>query len=376
MHSDKYQFGHQRSPIRLGNLIDDMHEVHKYFHLWQRQRHRDGLPYANYHAMSAHRTELKKTTHRHWKCLPSQAIQCELKRIDTASQRFFNKLGGRPHIKPKHKFRSITFPSLAGLKIENNHRTITFREWDTDKSKWKFKRVTYSFHKHRDWKGEIKRITLKRDKCGDYWLCITTDATATEILPTTGKSVGADFGMKDAYLTLSTSEKGQSPQFHKQSLNALRQLNKAVSRPVKGSNNWWRAVRALARLYSKVSNQRRDWHWKLATDLCQRFDAIATETLNLDGMKRLWGRKVSDLAFYQFLEILKSKCSKHKREFAQVGQWTATTKPCSDCGYHNETLSLTDRQWTCPKCGSHHDRDINAAINILRAGLAASVEQT
>ena len=376
MHTDKYQFGHQRSMIRLGNLIDDMHEVHKYFHLWQRQRHKDGLPYANYYAMSAHLTELKKTTHPHWKCLPSQAIQCELKRIDMAYQRFFNKLGGRPHIKPKHKFRSITFPSLAGLKIENNHITITFREWDTDKSKWKFKRVSYSFHKHRDWKGEIKRITIKRDKCGDYWLCITTDATATEILPTTGKSVGVDFGMKDAYLTLSTSEKVQSPQFHKQSLNALRQLNKAVSRKVKGSNNWWRAVRALARLYSKVSNQRRDWHWKLATDLCRRFDAIATETLNLDGMKRLWGRKVSDLAFYQFLEILKSKCSKHKREFVQVGQWTATTKPCSDCGYHNETLSLTDRQWTCPKCGSHHDRDINAAINILRAGLAALVEQT
>ena len=258
MHTDKYQFGHQRSMIRLGNLIDDMHEVHKYFHLWQRQRHKDGLVYANYHAMSAHLTELKKTTHPHWKCLPSQAIQCELKRIDTAYQRFFNKLGGRPHIKPKHKFRSITFPSLAGLKIENNHITITFREWDIDKSKWKFKRVTYSFHKHRDWKGEIKRITIKRDKCGDYWLCITTDATATEILPTTGKSVGADFGMKDAYLTLSTGEKIQSPQFHKQSLNALRQLNKAVSRPVKGSNNWWRAVRALARLYSKVSNQRRD----------------------------------------------------------------------------------------------------------------------
>ena len=346
MHTDKYQFGHQRSMIRLGNLIDDMHEVHKYFHLWQRQRHKDGLPYANYHAMSAHLTELKKTTHPHWKCLPSQAIQCELKRIDTAYQRFFNKLGGRPHIKPKHKFRSITFPSLAGLKIENNHITITFREWDTDKSKWKFKRVTYSFHKHRDWKGKIKRITIKRDKCGDYWLCITTDATATEILPTTGKSVGADFGMKDAYLTLSTGEKIQSPQFHKQSLNTLRKLNKAVSRKVKGSNNWWRAVRALARLYSKVSNQRRDWHWKLATDLCRRFDAIATETLNLDGMKRLWGRKVSDLAFYQFLEILKYKCSKHKREFVQVGQWTATTKPCSDCGYHNETLSLTDRQWT------------------------------
>jgi putative transposase len=73
---------------------------------------------------------------------------------------------------------------------------------------------------------------------------------------------------------------------------------------------------------------------------------------------------------------LKFKCFKHNREFHQVGQWTATTKPCSDCGYHNDNLSLRDRQWTCPKCGSHHDRDINAAINILRAGLAAPVEQT
>ena len=92
-------------------------------------------------------------------------------------------------------------------------------------------------------------------------------------------------------------------------------------------------------------------------------------------MKRLWGRKVSDLAFYQFVEILKFKCLKHNRECVQVGQWTATTKPCSDCGYKNETLSLSDRQWTCPDCGSHHDRDINAAINILRAALGPSVEQ-
>ena len=100
---------------------------------------------------------------------------------------------------------------------------------------------------------------------------------------------------------------------------------------------------------------------------CRRFDTIVTETLNLDGMKRLWGRKVSDLAFYQFVEILKYKCIKHKRLLKQVGRWTPTTKPCSDCGYKNENLSLSDRQWTCPECGSHHDRDVNAAINILRA---------
>ena len=140
-----------------------------------------------------------------------------------------------------------------------------------------------------------------------------------------------------------------------------------MSRKQRGSGNWWRATRQLARLYIKVANQRIDWQWKVATDLCRRFDTIATETLNLDGMKRRWGRKVSDLAFYQFIQILQFISFKHTKTFHQIGQWTATTKPCSNCGHKNEDLSLEDRQWTCLKCGMHHDRDINAALNILWA---------
>ena len=92
------------------------------------------------------------------------------------------------------------------------------------------------------------------------------------------------------------------------------------------------------------------------------------ETLNIEGMKRLWDRKISDLAFYQFIEILKFKSIKHDRQLIQIGQWTATTKPCSDCGHRNDTLELNDRQWTYQKCGSHHDRDVHAAINISQAG--------
>ena len=372
MKTYKYKFGDQSNCVRLGNLLDDLWQVHEYFHKWQRQRYKDGLPYAHYNAMSAHLTALKRTTHRHWNALPSQAMQEELKRIDAAYQRFFNKLGGRPHIKQRHKFKSITFPGPAGWQIEKNRITLTFRQWCSHKRKWVFDCTPYTFFKHRDWIGDIRRITIKRDNCGDYWLCITTNFIDIEPLPTTGQSVGADFGMKDAYLTLSTGEKIQHPQPLKQSLANLRNLNKALSRKEKGSKGWWRAVRQIARLYRKVTNQRKDFHWKLATYLCKAFDTIAIETLNLDGMKRLWGRKVSDLAFYEFVEILKYKCGKHKREFVQVGQWTATTKPCSACGYKNENLSISDRQWSCPECGSHHDRDINAAINILRAGIATT----
>ena len=372
MKTYKYKFGDQSNCIRIGNLLDDMWHVHVYFHKWQRQRYKDGLRYASYNAMWGHFKRLKDTTHPHWKMLPSQAVQQELMRIDKAYVRFFKKLGGRPHIKPRHKFKSITYPGSAGWSLKNNRITLTFRKWNPKTRKWQFDKVPYTFHKHRQWHGTISRITIKRDSCGDYWLCITTTYTDFRPLPTTGKSVGADFGMKDAYLTLSTGEKIQHPQPLKHSLNKLRSLNKSLSRKVKGSNSWWKCVRQIARLYRKISNQRTDFHWQLASKLCKKFDTIVLETLNLDGMKRLWGRKVSDLAFYEFVRILKYKCQKHKRLFTQVGQWTATTKPCSDCGFHNENLTLNDRQWICLECSTHHDRDINAAINILRVGIAVT----
>ena len=368
MKTYKYKLSDQSNLIRLGNLIDDMWHVHAYFHKWQDQRYQEGLPYADFAMMCQHLTGLKRTTHPHWQALPSQAMQEELKRIDAAYQRFFKKLSGKPKIKKRHKFKSVTLKQ-SGWQIAENRLTLTLRKWDA--GKWKRDPVPYTFFKHRDWRGNIKRVTLKRDAYNDYWFCLTTDFVETEALHATGESVGADFGMKDAFLTLSTGEKIQSPQFLKQSLTKLRSLNKSLSRKQKGSNGWWRCVRQLARLYRHISNQRLDWHWKLADDLCKRFDTIVCETLNLDGMKRLWGRKVSDLAFYQFVEILRYKCQKHKRDFRQIGQWTATSKPCSDCGQRNENLSLKDRQWTCPECGSHHDRDINAAINILQAGVVA-----
>ncbi|MYK16727.1 transposase [Candidatus Poribacteria bacterium] len=369
MKTYKYKFGHQSNCIRLGNLLDDMWQVHEYFHKWQRQRYKEGLPYANYNAMAAHLTECKRTTHPDWQALPSQALQEELRRIDAAYVRFFKKLGGKPHIKPRHKFKSFTLKQ-SGWKLKENRITITLRKW-CNGNQWKRDPVPYTFFKHREFHGNIRHITIKRDACGDYWLCITTDFQDAAPLPTTGENVGADFGMKDAYLTLSTGEKIQHPQPLKSNLKKLRSLNKSLSRKQKGSNGWWRCVRDLARLYRKVSNQRLDFQWKLAAALCRRFDSIVLETLNLDGMKRLWGRKVSDLAFYEFVEILRYKCQKHKRLFVQISQWTATTKPCSTCGFHNEALTLSDRQWTCLECGSYHDRDINAAINILQAGIAA-----
>ena len=350
-------------------MLDDMWGIHVHIMLLQRRYYRMFGKNISAYRMNAHIAKLKKRTKPHWYQLPSQVIQDVVLRMGKSYDKFFRYLKdrkagkkvrkvGRPKIKPRHKYNSMTF-TQAGYTLEENR--IKINCIDT----W------FSFHKHREIKGNIKTITIKRDRCGAYWICFSCEnVDDSESKAKTGKSAGFDYGNK-TFLTSSEGDKIESPQFLKQSLNTLRLLNKALSRKKKGSGNWYRACRALARLHRKITKQRLDWQWKLATQLCGEFDILCFETLNIDGMKRLWGRKVSDHAFYQFMRILEQKCAKHGKTFVQIGQWVATTKPCSDCGYPNKTLSLSDRQWTCPECGTYHDRDVNAAINIKRAGLAA-----
>ena len=364
----KYKLQHQSNTIKLGNMLDDMHQIHVHIMRLQRRYYRLFGKNISAFTMNRHVAKLKKRTKPHWKALPSQVVQDVCLRMGKAYGAFFKNIKerkagkttrkiGRPHIKPRHKYNSMTF-TQAGYALEDNRIKINcIGTW-------------FSFHKHREIEGTIKTVTIKRDKCGDYWMCFSCDnVDDSEPKPKTGKIAGVDFGLK-TFLTTSDGNKINNPQFLKKSLNKLRSLNKSFSRKVKGSGNWYRAKRALAMQYRKISNQRLDWQWKLATKLCTEYDTLVFETLNIDGMKRLWGRKVSDLAFCQFVQIVQQKCAKHSKIFKQVGQWTATTKPCSTCGYQNKNLDLSDRQWTCPKCNTTHDRDINAAINIKQVGLA------
>ena len=369
----KYQLREHPKNKRLGNMLDDLGDVHNHFLALEKRYYRIYGKYAGRFRLQPHLTKLLKRTKQHWAWIPRDTLDEVIARIHITYDRFFDGLGGLPKFKRKDRYRSAKFQSA--YLIEKGRVRLSFKAWDESSQTFKFHKRWFSFHPHREWNGTVRYIQILREvSVGTFWLYIITDDASTEPYSATSESVGIDFGM-ETYLTLSTGEKIQHPQPLKQSLNQLRKLNKSLSRKVKGSNNWWRAVRELARLYRKIANQRKDWHYKRATDLCRRFDTLVTETLNLEGMKRLWGRKVSDLAFGQFVEILKFKCLKHKRAFLQIGRWTPTTKPCSECGHHNENLTLKDRQWTCPDCGSHHDRDVNAAINILRAALGPSVEQ-
>ena len=366
----KYELYHQSNIIQIGNLIDDLHSVHVPLLLLQRRYYRIYGKYASFARICRHITKLRQRTKPHWNQLPSQVIQQVARRMDLGYQRFFDniedrKLGrsvrkvGKPKIKPRHKYNSLTF-TQSGYKIEGNRIYI------------KCVKKSFTFWKHRDWTGTIKTVTIKRDTVGDYYLyLVCEDTKPTEALPLTSSEAGADFGMK-TFLTLSDGIKIESPQFFRQSLNAIRSAHKELSRKQTFSGAWYRAKRHLSRLCKKIANRRRDWFFKLALRLVRKYDTIAIETLNLDGMKRLWGRKVSDLAFGEFTLILEWMCAKYSKTLAKAGQWQPTTKVCHVCQEKNESLTLRDRYWTCPCCSTFHDRDINAAKVILQVGVAVS----
>ena len=173
-----------------------------------------------------------------------------------------------------------------------------------------------------------------------------------------------DFGLK-TFLTCSDGSKIESPQFLKQSLNLIKTASRQHSQKRKGSSNRERARLNLVRKHEDVVNRRSDWFWKLAHDLTNWFDVLCFETLNLKGMQRLWGRKISDLAFGEFLQILEWVAKKKGKQVVFIDRWYPSSKTCSECGHVLNKLDLSVREWRCPSCGSINGRDENAAKNNL-----------
>ena len=202
--------------------------------------------------------------------------------------------------------------------------------------------------------------------------------------------IGMDFGLK-TFLALSDGTAIRTPLWFKTSLNRLRRLqhrhdkatckwnktNPDGSHP-KGAKIVWESnhrtalAKEVARLHEHISNLRDDWQWKLCHGLCRKYDVICIEDLNIEGMKRLWGRKVSDLAFSKFVEKLEQIAFKYGCEVRKVDRYYASSRTCGHCGYVNHELTLRDRTWVCPDCGAVLGRDLNAAENILRQGIASS----
>lgn len=326
--------------------------VWNHFVALQRRYYRLTGKYISLHDMNKHVLKLRKTQRfALWQDLHSQVCQNVCRRVDDAYQRFFNKLAkGRPRFKKARRYSSFTFPQ-TGYKVDGNTVTIDG--------------VKYKFVKHREIGGQIKTLTVKRDSVGRLWLVFSVTEELQIEASSTGKSGGFDFGLK----TFLTDDEGRgyaSPQFFAQGIRKTRRLNRQLARKLEGSHRRKRARRALAKHSADVANKRRDFHFKLAHDLCDQYDTLYFEDLNLQGMKALWGRKVSDLGFASFLSILEWVAFKRGKQVIKIDRFLPTTKTCSGCGQkHN--LTLRDRVLACD-CGLTIDRDHNAAINIKHSG--------
>lgn len=319
--------------------------------------------YLNKNQLQKHLVKLKKVIKFSYiKEIGSQAVQDITDRIDKAFQLFFSNLKRKvrcspPNFKKVSRYKSFTLKQKAGWKLNENTSTL------------KINGQNYRYFRSRRISGKVKTVTIKRDSLGEIYVCIVTDAKDFVVETRTGKSVGFDFGLKK-FLTASDGKDIISPLFFAQNSVAIKKACKNLSHKVKGSNNRRKAVLKLARLYRKTFNQRHDFHFKLARQLCLEYETICIEDLNVKGMQRLYGKKIGDLAFSEFVNILKYEASKFNVNVIEVDRYFASSQICHSCGYKNSELKdLKIRQWTCPQCGVEHDRDTNAAINILKNGL-------
>ena len=294
----------------------------------------------------------------YWKLLDAQAVQDISDRLDKSYKLFFkhHKTGVRPPSFCKNKkYKSFTLKQ-TGYKLLGNKIRICQK--------------VYGYHKSREIEGKIKTVTVKRVPTGDIYIFIATDSVTESIGVVTSKTAGFDFGLK-TFLTNSNGGDIQSPLFLLKAREQLRKLSQQLSSKKLGSNNWNKTRIELAKLYQRIVNQRRDWFWKLSNKLCDEYDVICFETLNLKGMQRLWGKKIGDLAFGSFLEILQTVAATKGKSVVFVGQWFASSKLCSRCGHKHNELQLRDRVWDCPSCNTRHNRDKNASINIQREGASS-----
>ena len=298
-----------------------------------------------------------------WNALNSQALQEILHRIGRAYKLYFTNQkkhikSSTPKCRKRWKYYSITF-TQSGYKVDWENHVITIQG-----IKYKF------FHPTKQLYGKIKTVTVKRTKRGEFFVFIVTDLTRKPIRThTTGKSVGVDFGLK-TYLTGSDNTQVQSPLFFKRSLKRIKQLHRQLSKKIKGSKHWVECLHSLQKAYEHITHQRLDFHRKLALRLCMEYDVLCFETLNIKAMCKLWGRKVHDLGFSGFMELLKVKAIQYGVTVVQVDRFYPSSQLCSNCGYRTDkTKDLNVRWWRCPQCGQLHDRDANAAVNIEIEGL-------
>ncbi len=223
-------------------------------------------------------------------------------------------------------------------------------------------------------RNQIKSITISKDKCGHYYasVCYEVEINYEEKdfkLGDKSKSIGLDLGLTH-FLIDSQGKKIDNPKFLKQELEKLRFLDRCLSRKNKNSNSYKKCKLKRAKLFKKITNKRNYFFHCISKNLIKNFDFIYVEDLSVKNMikNRKLSRAISDVSWSKFVSILSYKCDWYGVSLHKINRWFASSKTCSECGYQIDELDMSIREWTCHECETIHDRDINAAQNILKRG--------
>ena len=312
----------------------------------------------NYVKTSSILTKLKQR--KLWLCeVDAVALQQCLRDLDVAYQRFFNGNG---------------YPNFKSKRGKNSYRTNGRNiHLDQDSKMIKIPKVGWiKFRDKSNFSGltKINNITISKISSGKYFASISAEVDITA-LAKTKKSCGIDLGLK-YFCILNDGTKFENPKFLVRSEKRLRLLQKSLNRKVYDSKNYEKARIKLAKFYEHIVNCRKDYLHKISIFLVKNYDIVCAETLRVKNMikNHKLAKAISDVSWYEFYRQLEYKCSWHDKKIIKIDAYFASSQTCSNCGYKNSDVKNLDvREWTCPECSKHHDRDINAATNILNKGL-------
>ena len=330
---------------------------------WRTHLYKDHKESVNGIDFSKELTFLKTLESYSWlKKTPSAVYSQTLRDQDTAFSNFFAKRAGYPKFKKKHSAQSIRF-QLDQRVVLNYFRA------------GKLLRLTKLGSLNIRWSriptGIPKMVTVSKDSAGRYFVSFSCEEEIQK-LPSNEVAIGIDLGITDILVT-SDGWKSGNPRHLSKKLRALKRYQRRMARcqkPQNGkrvSNRYKKAALRVARCHAKVANARKDWSQKRTTEIIRRAGVIAIEDLNVKGMvhNRKLSRAISDVGMGEIRRELEYKAQWYGRNLITIGRFEPTSKVCSDCGFRIENMGLSVRKWECPNCGTLHDRDTNAALNIL-----------